>query len=628
MATASHRDTLRIVIVGHVDHGKSTLVGRLFHDTGSLPEGRFEAIQEMCRRRGMPFEWAFLTDALQGERDQGVTIDTAHIWFKTEKRDYVIIDAPGHKEFLRNMVTGAAQADAAVLLIDAGEGVQEQSRRHGYLLHLLGISQVVLVINKMDKVDFSADRFAEIESEYCAYLSELGVTPRFVVPISARDGDNVANRSAKTPWFDGPTLMDALDHFDLPPSREDLALRLPIQDVYKFDDRRILAGRVESGVLRLGDTLLFSPSNKTAKVKSIESWNAPAPLEVRAGQSVGITLDQQLFIERGEVASHIDRPPVESNVFRARVFWLGTRPMVPDRTYKMKLNTTEAQVRLQSIEKVIDATNLDTNPGDSIVQNAVAEVVLRAPKMLAIDEYTTNARTGRFVLVDDYQIVGGGVISMQGYPDQRNLITVKSTNIYEVDDAVGQTIRWQRNGHKGGVLWFTGLSGAGKSTLATAVEQILFTKGMQVYVLDGDNVRMGLNANLGFSPEDRAENIRRVGEAAALFADAGLIVLTAFISPYRADRDRAREAVQRVLDQQSFHEVYVKADLATCESRDPKGLYRRARKGEILQFTGISAPYEAPDSPEMVVDTQAQSVEACAEVIVDYVTQRFSTARP
>lgn len=625
MATASHRETLRIVIVGHVDHGKSTLVGRLFHDTGSLPEGRFEAIQEMCRKRGMPFEWAFLTDALQGERDQGVTIDTAHIWFQTEKREYVIIDAPGHKEFLRNMVTGAAQADAAVLLIDAGEGVQEQSRRHGYLLHLLGISQVVLVINKMDKVDFDPDRFAEIESEYCAYLSELGVTPRFVVPISARDGDNVANRSEQSSWFEGPTLLEALDYFDLPPSREDQPLRFPVQDVYKFDDRRILAGRIESGVLRLGDTLLFSPSNKTAKVKSIESWNAPSPLEVRAGQSVGITLDQQLFIERGEIVSHIDRPPVESNVFRARIFWLGAKPMTMDRTYKMKLNTTEAQVRLHSIDKVIDASNLDANLGTVIEQNAVAEVVLRAPKMLAIDEYTTNARTGRFVLVDDYQIVGGGVISMQGYPDQRNLITVKSTNIYEVADAVGQATRWQRNGHRGGVLWFTGLSGAGKSTLANAVEQILFTKGLQVYVLDGDNVRMGLNANLGFSPEDRAENIRRVGEAAALFADAGMIVLTAFISPYQADRDRAREAVKRVIDDDAFHEVHVAADLATCESRDPKGLYRRARKGEIPQFTGISAPYEAPVTPEIIVNTQSDSVEACANMVVDYITDKFST---
>ena len=613
-----------IVIVGHVDHGKSTLVGRLFHDTGSLPEGRFEAIQEMCTRRGMPFEWAFLTDALQGERDQGVTIDTSHVWFHSAKRDYVLIDAPGHKEFLRNMVTGAAQADAALLLIDAAEGVREQSRRHGYLLHLLGIDQVIVVINKIDRIGHDRGRIAEIETEYNAYLSDLGVVPRFVIPISAREGDNVVTRSENTPWYDGPSVVEALDHFETATPASNMPLRLPVQDVYKFDDRRIIAGRIEAGILRPGDKILFSPSNKTAHVATLEAWHADPPLEASAGDSVGLTLDDQLFVERGEVISHIDKPPVESDVVRARLFWLAPNDVRAGDRFTLKLNTTEASVTVQSIETVIDATSLAESAGEVIRQNAVADVVLRADRMLALDSYGECRSTGRFVLVRDYQIVGGGTLSMEGYPDQRALVSVKSTNITAVGDAVGAEERARRNRHRGGVLWFTGLSGAGKSTIAQAVDKALFERGYQVYVLDGDNVRGGLNANLGFSPEDRAENIRRVGEAAALFADAGMLVISAFISPYRADRDRARAAADRLTGASGFVEVFIDADLAVCESRDPKGLYQRARSGEISDFTGISAPYEPPDSPDLVVDTADQSVDECVDAVVRHVENHFA----
>ena len=623
--SADNRERLPIVIVGHVDHGKSTLVGRLFHDTGSLPEGRLEAIQEMCTRRGMPFEWAFLTDALQGERDQGVTIDTAHIWFKTDKRDYVLIDAPGHKEFLRNMVTGAAQADAALLLIDAAEGVREQSRRHGYLLQLLGINQVIVVINKIDRVGHDRARIAEIEADYSRYLAELGVVPRFVIPISAREGDNVVQRSAHTPWYDGPTIMEALDHFEPAAAPPDLPLRLPVQDVYKFDDRRIIAGRIEAGILRPGDEVLFSPSNKTARVETLEAWNGPSPIEATAGDSVGLTLDEQLFVERGDVISHIERAPIESDVFRARLFWLSRHPMEVGSRYTLKLHTAEVPVTVQSIEKVIDSTSLDEGGGTSVPQNAVAEVVLRTDRLLALDSYITCPMTGRFVLVHDYQIVGGGNLSMEGYPDQRAMVSIKSTNITAVDHAVSGDERARRIGHRGGVIWFTGLSGAGKSTIAQATEHALFQRGYQVYVLDGDNVRGGLNANLGFSPEDRAENIRRVGEAAALFADAGVLVITAFISPYRADRDRARAAAERLLGADAFQEIHIEADLAICEARDPKGLYKRARSGEIRDFTGISAPYEAPDNPDLVIDTGENSVEVCVDLVIVHVDNLFST---
>ena len=617
------RDVMNIVMVGHVDHGKSTLVGRLIHDTGTMPEGKLEELRAVCKNRGMPFEWGFLLDALQGERDQGVTIDAAHIRFRTDRRDYAIIDAPGHREFLKNMVTGAASAEAAVLLIDVVEGVREQTRRHAYLLHLLGVRQVAVAVSKMDLVDFAASRFEEVAGECRDYLAAIGVEATAIIPVAARDGDNIVDRSSRMDWYQGPTVIGALDEFITAPSPVDLPLRLPLQDVYRFDDRRILAGRIDTGRLAVGDELLFSPSNKTARVATIENWNGPAPTEASAGQSIGITLDEQIFVERGEVASHVEDPPLETNVFRAHLFWLGAKPLVAGQRYTLKLNTTEAQVVVQEIERVIDTHDLSTSEADRVERNGVAEVVLRSPALLPLDEFATNPRGGRFVLVDGYQIAGGGIINMTGYPDQRSLITVMGTNLTEVEHRVPLEARITRNGHRGGVLWFTGLSGSGKSTLAIEVEHRLFRKGYQIYVLDGDNVRAGLNANLGFSPDDRAENIRRVGEVAALFSDAGFIVISAFISPYRADRDRAREAAE-AYEVGRFHEVYIKADLETCEGRDPKGLYKRARAGEIADFTGISAPYEPPEATDLEVDTGAQSIAQSVQHIIDYIERHFA----
>ncbi|MEO3433853.1 adenylyl-sulfate kinase [Inquilinus sp. CAU 1745] len=611
---------LKIVVVGHVDHGKSTLIGRLLHDTGSLPDGKLEELKATSAKRGMPLEWSFVLDAFQAERDQAITIDTTQIWFKTKRRSCVIIDAPGHREFLKNMVSGAASADAAILVIDAEEGVREQSRRHAYLLHLLGLRQIAVVVNKMDVVGHDAGRFAAVRDEITSYLAEIGVTPSVIIPISARDGDNLATRSAATGWFSGPTLLESLDLFEVASAPDDLPLRLPIQDVYKFDERRILVGRVETGGVTVGDTLLFSPSNRTARVRSIEAWNAPEPpRSAWAGQAVGITLDEQIFAERGDIVSHVDFPPKLSNVFRATLFWLGTEPLSVGSTFKLKLATDEATVTVQAIDRVIDTQTLAGGNAESVQRNEVAEVVLRSREMLALDEHRTSAATGRFVLVDTYDTVGGGVVSMEGYPDQRQLAKAKGTNLYEVDHLLTPAARSWRNGHRGAVVWFTGLSGAGKSTLAMRVEQRLFAKGYQTYVLDGDNVRRGLNADLGFAPEDRAENIRRVGEVASLFADAGQIVITAFISPYQTDRDRARAAAPC-----AFHEVYIKADLETCESRDPKGLYKRARSGEIAEFTGVSAPYEAPSAPELVVDTSTLSVEESVDAVVAYIENHIA----
>ncbi|MDJ0945118.1 MAG: adenylyl-sulfate kinase [Kiloniellales bacterium] len=610
---------LHLVIVGHVDHGKSSLIGRLLHDTDSLPEGKLEELKAVSAKRGMPIEWSFVLDAFQAERDQAITIDTTRIWFRTFKRDVVIIDAPGHHEFIKNMISGAANAEAAVLVVDAGEGVQEQTKRHGYLLYLLGIRQVTVAINKMDLVDYDRQRFATVSDEVTEYLGKLGIEPNFIVPISAREGDNIAKPSAKMPWYDGPTVLESLDRLQSASAPVDQPLRFPVQDVYKFDDRRIIAGRIETGVLRVGDTLVFSPSNKTARVRSIEAWNVdPKPVSASAGQSVGITLDQQVFVERGEIASHEFSPPSLSNVFRTTLFWLGRKPLKVGDSLKVKLATREARVRVEALDGVIDTNSLAKGQAETLERNGVGTLVLRSREVLALDEYARSPRTGRCVLIDGYDTVAGGVISLEGYPDQRSVMTVKSTNIYSVEHSVETNSRAQVNGHTGGVLWFTGLSGAGKSTLAMEVEQRLFKRGLQVYVLDGDNVRRGLNKNLGFSPDDRAENIRRIGEVAALFADAGLVCITAFISPYQADRDRARAAAPGL-----FHEVYVKADLATCEQRDPKGLYKKARSGEIAEFTGISAPYEPPAAPEMVVDTAKSDIAGCVEEIVEYVERTF-----
>jgi bifunctional enzyme CysN/CysC len=616
-APASVRESLRVAVVGHVDHGKSTLVGRLLHDTGSLPQGKVDAIRAMSERRGMPLEWAFLMDALQAERDQGITIDTSQVWFKAAKRDYVIIDAPGHKEFLKNMITGAAASDAALLVIDAEEGVKDQSRRHGYLLHLLGVRQVAVAVNKMDLVGYSRTRFASIEKEYRAYLAGIGVRPTYIIPIAAREGQNIVSAAESMPWYKGPSVLEALEHFNVVTLPTHLPLRMPVQDVYKFDGRRIIAGRIESGVLRVGDKVLFSPSNKTARVKSIEAWAAPQPLEASAGQSVGFTLDEQIFVERGEIVSLELDPPVESDVFRARLFWVGKNPLTVGARYKLKLCSADADIRVQAIERVIDTGDLSTAAAAEVPHSAVAEVVLQADRMLALDEFVVSPTTGRFVLVDGYDIAGGGIVFMEGYADQRQLITVRASNVQRVEHAVSLDARAQRNGHRGGVIWLTGLSGSGKSTLAIAVERRLFNLGYQVYVLDGDNMRHGLNADLGFSPEQRAENIRRVGEVAALMSRAGMVVITAFISPYRSDRERARRAAGA-----NFHEVFVKADLATCERRDPKGLYRKARAGEITDFTGVSAPYEAPENPELVVDTAALDLESALDLLAAYVRKQ------
>jgi bifunctional enzyme CysN/CysC len=556
-------------------------------------------------------------DALQAERDQNITIDVSQIWFHSDLRNYVIIDAPGHKEFLKNMVTGAATADAALLLIAANEGVQEQSRRHAYLLSLLGVGRVLVLVNKMDLVNYSSSVFAEIESEYRAFLKHLRIEPIRFIPISARDGVNLVEaQSENLGWYDGPALLDALDQLAAPKSASDGPLRFAVQDVYRFDERRIIAGRVESGSLRAGEQVLFAPANKESTVASIESWQAPPSSVARSGQSIGITLKEQIFVERGQIAASANAMPIETNRFRARLFWMGDRPLTLGRRYKLKLLTQEVECQVASIDRVIDASSLETTSSirRSVGRNEVAEITIQTRGPVVLDNYDVLPVSGRFVLVDENDVAGGGIVFGGQYLDR---VPSRSSNISWAEGQVTLRERIERNGHRGLVVWFTGLSGAGKSTLAYALERELFDRQIHVCVMDGDNLRHGLNANLSFSPEDRVENIRRAAEVAKLMAMTGLVVITSFISPYRADRLKARQIVSS--GGIEFVEIHVSAPIEVCESRDPKALYQKARAGLIRGFTGIDAPYESPEDPELVLKTGQESIETSLNQLLAFV---------
>ncbi|MEJ2121650.1 MAG: adenylyl-sulfate kinase [Alphaproteobacteria bacterium] len=584
---------LHVPVLGAPGHGKSSLVERLLHDADALPASG-AATGPGC----------FLL----------ASGDDAH-------PDVLLIDALGARALLKSLADGGALGEVALLVIDAETGLDPATRRHAYLAHLLGLRHAVVAVNGMELVGQSAERFAELEASCRAYLAALGVTSVEVVPVSARTGANLAARDTSMAWYKGPTVLEALRQHAVAETLRALPLRIPITDVLRVEDRRIIVGRVESGRLALGDEVMFSPSNGMAKVSGIE-LGGPSDDGAEAGEIVRFALEDQVFVEPGEIASHGGDAPIETNVFRGRIIWLGGAPLEAGQRLTLRLGTLETPATVETVERQIDAGDDSKVDAATLAGEATGEIILRARAMLALDPHGDNPRTGRFALFEDGEAVAIGVVDMEGYPDQRPLMGVKSTNVSLVEHGVSAPVRATRNGHAGGVLWFTGLSGAGKSTLAVELEKRLFTRGYQVFVLDGDNVRQGLNANLGFSPEDRAENIRRVGEVAALFAEAGMIVITAFISPYRSDRDRARQAAG-----ERFREVHIHADIATCEDRDPKGLYKRARAGEIPEFTGVSAPYEAPDDAELVVDTAAQSIDEAVGGLIDFVEREFELTK-
>jgi bifunctional enzyme CysN/CysC len=552
MATQPSRpsESLNIVIVGHVDHGKSTLLGRLYADTGSLPEGKLEKVQAICRQQGKEFEYAFLFDAFLEEQEQGITIDTARTFFMWNGRQYIIIDAPGHKEFLKNMISGAARAEAALLLIDALEGVKEQSKKHGYLLSLLGVRQFAVVVNKMDLVGYRQDVFEGIEKEYRDFLEQFGAIPERIIPVSAKLGDNIANRSETMAWFSGPTVLETLSLFKKETARSEQPLRFPIQDVYKFDARRILAGRIAAGRLKIGDHLVFSPSNKRANIRSIEAFNIePVLTGADAGQSVGITLDEQIFVERGEIATHQGQLPLVSTAFKANLFWLGKRPLEMGRRYILRIATKEVDCEVASIQRIIDTMDLNQQQGSTTVnRNQVAELTLRTKTPVSFDLSSSFEITGRFVLVDDYDIAGGGIVTEMVRDDQEFLREeARRRDFAWVKGEVGIEERAQQYGHRAAIVLITGGRHTGKSFLAKKLEGRLVADGRHAYLLDGENLRRGLDADLSDGVRGQTtEMTRRYGEVARLLVDTGLIVIST-TNPFGMAYIEAAQAIRTLV---------------------------------------------------------------------------------
>jgi bifunctional enzyme CysN/CysC len=553
-SVAARRQRLHLVIGGHVDHGKSTVIGRLLADTGSLPDGKLEAVRELCRRTARPFEYAFLLDALKDERSQGITIDTARVFFRTATRDCIILDAPGHVEFLRNMVTGASHAEAALLVIDAKEGIRENSRRHGYLLGLLGIRQLAVLVNKMDLVGFDHAVFAGIVSEFRHFLRSIGAEPVRFIPVAAMDGDNIATASARMPWYDGPTVLQLLDHLHPEIQSADGPFRMPVQDVYKFtaqgDDRRIVAGTVETGRLRVGDEVVFYPSGKRSRVQSIEGFSRPTATATEAGEATGFTLAEQVYVARGELAARVDEPrPQVTTRLRVSVFWLGQRPLAPERDYSLKLGSARVPMRVEAVHAAIDAGAVASAavppPGDAahpgvVERHQVGDCTLQLGRAVAFDLPDEVVATGRFVIVDDYEIRGGGIVR-EALPDRQAWVREKvllRNSKWEPSSILPEQ-RMARHGQRPVLLLVTGPAdgGAERKAAAKALEARLFAQGRLVYFLGIASVLYGVDADLDRRHEQRAEHMRRLAEVANIMLDAGTILIVTAAELGREDFD-------------------------------------------------------------------------------------------
>lgn len=606
----------KIVIVGHVDHGKSSLIGRLMYELDQVPDGKYEELKKVSEKRGMDFEFAFLLDALQAERDQGITIDTTQIFFKTKKRNYVFIDAPGHKEFIKNMITGAASADIAILIVDVDEGIKAQTKKHAYILKLLGIKKVITLFNKMDKINYDENKYLQVRKQLEEYLTKINIKALNNIPISAKIGDNISTKSKKISWYDGKPLVNVLDNYNCNDNQMENILRFPVQDIYKVSDKRIIVGRIESGKINLGDEILVMPSNEKVKIKSFEEWPKPKK-EYNTGDCLGLTLSDEIFVDKGNIISHPNKPPKLMNTFEANLFWLNDKKMDLSKKYQLKINTGEYTVNIRKVNKIIDTESLESTNKKIPNKNDVSEVVIHSSQLIPMDDYNVLTKTARFCLLDENEIVAGGIASLQNYPDQKELNS--SSNIKPINFDVTEVDRASRFNHRSGVIWMTGLSGSGKSTIAKEVERKLFSKDFNVFILDGDNLRMGLNRGLSFSPEDRTENIRRTAEVAKLFTDAGFIVIVSLISPYRSERKKARD-----IRPEYFREIYVKSSLEECIKRDVKGLYAKAIRSEIKDFTGISSPYEEPLSPDLTLDTEQEEIEESVLKLESFIIEEFS----
>jgi bifunctional enzyme CysN/CysC len=608
LAAQGEKDLLRFITCGSVDDGKSTLIGRLLYESRVLLEDQIEALTSDSRRlgtQGDELDFALLVDGLAAEREQGITIDVAYRFFATERRKYIVADTPGHEQYTRNMVTGASTADLAIILVDARKGVLTQTRRHSYLVSLLGIRRIVLAINKMDLVDYSQQLFGETERAYREFASRIGLSDIAAIPVSALRGDNVIERGASMPWYYGPTLLEHLETVPIPDQLDAQSFRMPVQWVNRPNqDFRGFAGLIVGGAVRPGDTLRVLPSGLTSRVARIVTADGDLPQAV-AGQSVTLTMADEIDISRGDLLAAAAAPAGVSDKFEAIIVWMSDEPMLPGRPYLLKCGTRTVTAAVAQLRYKVNVNTLEELAARQLELNEIGLVNLNLDQPLGFDPYTRNRDTGGFILIDriNNSTVGAGMLQAALRPAQ---------NVHWQALDVDRGNRSVLKNQKACVLWFTGLSGAGKSTIANLVEKKLFGMGRHTYLLDGDNIRHGLNRDLGFSDADRVENIRRVGEVARLMTDAGLIVLVSFISPFRSERQLARS----LLGSGEFFEIYVDTPLAVAEARDPKGLYQKARAGKIRNFTGIDSPYEPPESPEIHIDTGRVSAEQAAEQVI------------
>ncbi len=614
LSEQENKSFLRFLTCGSVDDGKSTLIGRLLYDSKMLFEDHLSALEKDSKKFGTDGEnidFALLVDGLEAEREQGITIDVAYRFFATDKRKFVVADTPGHEQYTRNMATGASNSELAVVLIDARKGVLTQSRRHSYIASLLGIRHIVLAVNKIDLVDFSQWVFDDIVAEYKAFASQLGFQTLVPIPISARFGDNVIARSPRMPWYTGPALLDHLNAVDVESSLAEQPFRLPVQWVNRPNlDFRGFSGTVTSGRVKPGDSIVVAKSGKSSKVARVVTHDGDLA-EAGAGEAVTLTLADEVDISRGDVLCAPSHRPDVSDQFAAHVLWMTEEAMLPGRQYLLKIGTATVPAQISTLKHKVDVNTLEHMAGRTLSLNEIGYANLSTSQPIAFDSYRDNRDSGGFILIDRFTnaTVACGMIDFS---------LRRATNVHWQALDVNKAARAELKGQKSAVLWFTGLSGSGKSTVANLVERTLYAQGRHTYILDGDNVRHGLNRDLGFTDAARVENIRRVGEAAKLFVDAGMIVLVSFISPFRSERRMARELV----GPGEFVEIFVDTPLEICEQRDPKGLYQKAREGQIKNFTGIDSPYEPPEAAELTISTEGTEPAELAERVVAYLRQQ------
>ena len=616
LAAHEEKTMLRFITCGSVDDGKSTLIGRLLYDSKMIFDDQLSALEAASKKsgtQGEAIDFALLVDGLAAEREQGITIDVAYRFFATEKRKFIVADTPGHEQYTRNMVTGASTADLAVLLVDARQGILTQTRRHAYLVHLLGIKHIVLAVNKMDLVDFDQMRFDEIVADFTHFAATLEMTPPLAIPISGLAGDNITEKSANTPWYAGPALLPHLETVEL---AEDAAQQapfaMPVQWVTRPNlDFRGFSGRLAGGTVKPGDKVRIVPSGKTSTIASIVTMAADASqcdlAEAVAGQSVTLTLKDEIDCSRGDVIAAADNPPLAADRFEASLVWMDETEMLPGRAYELRIGTQAVSARIQAPKYAVNVNNMEHLAAASLGLNEIGVVELATDRPVVFAPFADSQKLGSFVLID--KLTNATVAAGMLHFSLRRAHNIHWQAV-DVDRAAHAALK----GQQPKILWFTGLSGSGKSTIANALEKKLHANGKHTFLLDGDNVRHGLNKDLGFTDADRIENIRRIGEVAKLMTDAGLIVLTAFISPFRAERDMVRALVPAG----DFIEVHVDTPLDVAERRDVKGLYKKARAGTLKNFTGIDSPYEPPETPEIVVNTTELSADEAADVIIAY----------